>query len=738
MNQPRHTPGSEIPPLSLQQRAIGKKRYYLFSAFNSISFAVLAESLVILMILRLGGDESWVGAVSAMLYVMLPFMLVGYKLIPRLGVTGTAALFWVLRSCSALPMILAPLAAARLGGTAGLWFMFAGTLGFTLGRAGGLTSFTGIITELTTRRDRGELISANFRIFQSGAILATVMVALFLGEDAPLFHYQLFFCAGLACGLMASWALWRIPEAGLFRATPPFSPRKELRWILASGGRRWFFAMMLAVPVTQGLFRAFLLVAFKQGYGLSDQSAVLLVLAGMVGGVLASYSYGMFMDQLGSRPLLFITGFLDMLAVGLVVFLPATFSWPLAVAIFFLNGYGHTALQAATQHYFISITDYEHQLPQGILTQGAGGLVGGVTLFAGGLVLAELKPLAAEGSDALLHFRWFFGGLLALLALRTVIIFRIPSLRSQGIRDSLNALFSPWDWRAIHAVKRAISSSSEAEEERALAALTRSSTGIYQEDLERYLQSPSLFVRRRALDSLFLAKPTPSLIGILREDLQRNPFTTAHQSAYWLGHWRVEAAIPALRDAMSSEDFRLAGSALHSLVELDDRESLPYVEAAFALSDNPYLLIEGGRALSIWGDSSHYALLLHKYHLDIPPQAKDELSLSVARLLGLYNDFYRDLGMLHRESAQLFQEWRERMGALDGDGLIPALRSGEPRRSLLEATLERRGEEYRDWFRTATRDFLARRPEKVWPEMAFLMTFLLLARDGQHLDGQGG
>lgn len=737
MNPSRPTPGSEIPPLSLQQRAIGKKRYFLFSAFNSISFAVLAESLVILMILRLGGDESWVGAVTAMLYVMLPFMLVGYKLIPRLGVTGTAALFWVLRSCSALPMILAPLAAVRLGGTAGLWFMFAGTLGFTLGRAGGLTSFTGIITELTTRRDRGELISANFRIFQSGSILATVMVALFLGEDAPLFRYQIFFGAGLACGLVASWALWRIPESGLFRATPPFSPRKELRWILASGGRRWFFAMMLAVPITQGLFRAFLLVAFKQGYGLSDQSAILLVLAGMVGGVVASYSYGMFMDQLGSRPLLFITGFLDMLAVGLVVFLPAAFSWPLAVAIFFLNGYGHTALQAATQHYFISITDNEHQLPQGILTQGAGGLVGGVTLFAGGLLLAGLKPLAAEGSDALLHFRWFFGGLLVLLALRTVIFFRIPSLRSQGIRDSLNALFSPWDWRAIHAVKRAISSSSEAEEERALDALTRSGTGIYQEDLERYLQSPSLFVRRRALDSLFMAKPVPSLIGILLEDLQRNPFTTAHQSAYCLGHWRVEAAIPALRDAMISEDFRLAGSALHALVELDDRESLPYVEAAFALSDNPYLLIEGGRALSIWGDSSHYDLLLQKYHLEIPPQAKDELSLSVARLLGLYNDFYRDLGMLHRESAQLFQEWRERMGALDGDGLIPALRSGEPRRSLFEATLERRGEEYRDWFRTATRNFLAKRPEKVFPEMAFLMTFLLLARDGQHLDGQG-
>ena len=66
-------------------------------------------------------------------------------------------------------------------------------------------------------------------------------------------------------------------------------------------------------------------------------------------------------------------------------------------------------------------------------------------------------------------------------------------------------------------------------------------------------------------------------------------------------------------------------------------------------SENPYVLIEGARAISLWGDPIHYSMLLQKYLLDIPPQAKDELSLSVARLLGLYDAFYSDLGMLHRQ-----------------------------------------------------------------------------------------
>jgi len=719
-------------PLSLKDRAKGKRRYFTYGFFNSVSYAVLAEGVVILALLRLGGTAVWVGAVSALMYVTLPFMLVGYRLIPRLGVSRTAGLFWFIRSCSAAFMIAAPWASVQFGTPAGLWCMFLGALGFMLGRAGGLASFTGIVTELTTQRDRGDLISANFKIYQAGAILVTGAMAMFLGQHAPIRHYQYFFTIGLVSGVLASIALWNIPEAGLFRNTPPFSLRDELRWALGTRGRRWFVAMMLTIPVAQGLTRTFTILVAKQGYGLTDQATVLLVLAGILGGVAASYSYGLFLDQLGSRPLLVLTGFVDMVAVALLVLLPRTFSPWLLGLIFLLGGYVNTALQAATQHYFISITTHTHQLPQGILTQGAGGVAAGAALYVGGWGLDQIKVLTASAADPLLHFRWFFGALLVLLVLRTVIFFKIPPLRSQGIRDSLNALFSPWDWRAIHAVKRAVSGQSEDEETRALAALQRSTAGIYQEDLARYLRAPSIFVRGRAMDMLFLAKPTQTLIAILLEDLRSNLYTTAHQAAFWLGRWKVEAAIPHLRSALVSPDFRLSGSAIHALVELDDRESAPLIEAAFATSINPYLLIEGARALSLWGNLRHYRLLLSKYHLDIPPQAKDELSLSVARLLGLYDDFYRDLGMLHREPAQLYREWQERFAARDVEGLIDALRRGEPSRTLLEQALERQRETLLEGFYTATRDFLAKRPERLWPEMAFLMTFLLLTTHGLH------
>lgn len=719
--------------LSLKQRASGKYLYYLFAFFNSFSWAALAEGVVILLLLRLGATETWVGIVASLQYVTLPAMVLGYATVPRLGVTGTAGLFWGIRSCSAAFIIIAPWT-QRFAGNIPLWFMLFGSLGFMLGRAAGLVAFTGIITELTTERDRGELISSSSKISQFGTILMTIVMALFLGAAAPLYRYQILLTVGMVCGLTAAAALWKVPEAGIFREKTPFKLWAELKWSLSTRGRKWFMAMMLGLPVTQGLTYAFGILVAKQGYGLADQNVMLFVLVATVGGIVASYTYGLFLDQLGSRPLLVITSFLDIAGVALVIFLPKTFMIVLIGILFFINGYVNIAFNAAMQHYFISITTQTHQLAHGIITRTLGGMAGGLVLILGGWTLERVKLLSDISTDPLLHFRWFYAGLLLLLIIRTIVFFKLPSLKSQGIRDALSALFSPWDWRAIHAVKRAITVQSENEESKAISALMHTDSRIYQADLEHYLNSPSIFIRQRAMHALQRAKPSKTLISTLERDLQVNQFTTAHQAAYWLGHWEVVESAPLLCKAIDSQDFLLSGAAIHALVRLDERSTLPLIEKKFMESENPYVLIEGARAISLWGDPIHYSMLLQKYLLDIPPQAKDELSLSVARLLGLYDAFYSDLGMLHRQPSQLIREWQERFVSQDGAELILAICRSDPQRSLLEASLKCQQKRFQRWFYDDTIKFLAKLPDKVHQEVAFFMAFLLLAADGLHID----
>lgn len=719
--------------LTFKQRAEGKHFYYLYAFFNSFSWAALAEGVVILMMLHMGATATWVGFVAALQYITLPVMVLGYLTVPRLGVTGTAGLFWGIRSCSAVLMIFAPWA-HRIGPNAPLWCMFFGSLGFMLGRAGGLTAFTGIITELTTERDRGTLISNSSKISQFGSILMTLSMAVFLGATAPLYRYQILLAFGVICGLAAAGAIWKVPEAGIFKNPPPFKLWEEFKWSFATRGRRWFLAMMLGIPVTQGVTYAFGILVAKQGYGLTDQNVVLFVLAATFGGIVASYTYSHFLDQLGSRPLLVLTNFLDLAGVGLVILLPKQFMALLIGAMFFINGYVHIAFNAAVQHYFISISNRTHQLAQGIITRGLGGIVGGLALGIAGLVLNEMKSAFAQADNPLLHFKLFYAGLFLLLIVRTVVFFKLPPLKSQGIRNALSALFSPWDWRAIYAVKRAITVQSEDEESKALAAMMQTGSQIYQSDLERYLSSPSIFIRLRAMDALQRTKPNQSIVAILQRDLTVNQFTTAHRAAHWLGRLKVAEAGPLLINAVESDDFLLSGAAMHALVEIDEQSALGIMEKKFVESENPYVLIEGARALSFWGTFRYYRILLEKYLLDIPPQAKDELSLSVARLLGLYDSFYFDLGMLHREPSQLFREWEERFEIQNAEELIRSIRQGDTPRGILDLSLKAHHHRFRSWFYEDTENFLRRLPGTVHQETAFLMAFLLLSRNGLHID----
>ena len=49
-----------------------------------------------------------------------------------------------------------------------------------------MISFTGIVTELTTERDKGELIANSFKLFQGGGLVMTVLIGLLLSGQAGL------------------------------------------------------------------------------------------------------------------------------------------------------------------------------------------------------------------------------------------------------------------------------------------------------------------------------------------------------------------------------------------------------------------------------------------------------------------------------------------------------------------------------------------------------------------------
>lgn len=752
-----------IRNISARQRQKGRRSYLWFNFANSISYNLLAETVIVLFVLQLGGNTTWAGAVSAVIYLALPAMWLGQLVAPHLGLAKTAAGFWVLRCMFALFMVCAPWIAVW-GQNWALWSVLLGVIGFVVARAAGMVCFPGLVNEISTVRDRGDLIAGAFRLNQLNGMWVTVCLALFLGPLAQLWRYQVFLSIGIVCGLVAAGHLSRIPESGRVRQRRPFHLFQELGWIWSDVGRRWFFLMSSTIPPTRALSRLLPLLLAKQAYGLPDQQVLLLVLCSTLGGILASYTYSVFLDQLGSRPMLVLTGFVDLFSAGMVLAMPSivgasmlgssmvdssivgssitgvsTLTWGALLSLlgfwFLLNGYTFTAFDAAMQHYFISIVEPERQLNQGIVTQSAGGLFAGIGLWVASWALEWLPqqfPPALLLAKPLLPFRWLYAGLMLFIALRMVALYRLPALSSQNVRDALNAIFSPWDWRAVHAVKRALQRQNEEEELRAIETMRPPLTPIFRRDLHQYLASPSFFVRRRALNTLISTRPEGAVIPLLLQDMRENTFATAHFSAQLLGEWRVHAAKEELAAHLHSEDLLLRSHCIGALVNLNAREHFGQVQDVFAQSTHPRVLIEGGRAISLWGNPQHYPLLLAKYHLNIPPQTKDELSLSVTRLLHVHESFYRGLSLLRGEGDALWAEWEEDFGARDRQGLCAALQDGAPRRSLLEQSLHLREAEFQPWFVRETAAFLSLRPEHVWAEMAFMMTFLLIGPPGLH------
>ena len=184
---------------------------------------------------------------------------------------------------------------------------------------------------------------------------------------------------------------------------------------------------------------------------------------------------------------------------------------------------------------------------------------------------------------------------------------------------------------------------------------------------------------------------------------------------------------------MFSRDFTLSAKAIHALVELGEQDVAPLIEVLFTASENPLVLIEGARALSLWGGEAAYPLLLDKYALDLPPQAKDELSLAIARLMGLYDALYRDLGMLHRDRAQLEREWRDRLRAArepDLEALVGALHGAPLDRAGYRAAIGRRQARLSETFVRATLERLDTLSDPLDAHLALLLSFLLLTPQG--------
>ncbi|AHC16334.1 MFS transporter [Salinispira pacifica] len=431
---------------SPEEQTTGRRWWLIFSIINTFSFQFLAGNVIILFIIRLGASKTVVGVVSSFFHASYLIMPVGRLLSRRLGIVKGFHMAWMVRYLAISPLLLAPfiaLSGVADANTLALIIVVGSYFGFQMIRGSGMVSLSPLLTELSHGGDRGRFLSLSRILSNISILFGVLIVALFLGDDAPLMKYLISFAAGIVLGYAGVYSLSRIPEIRRPEGHSDQGLKQSFRDIWKERKFRKYFATLPVVGFSLGIVKPFLLVYAKDVYQFSDNRVLFLTVAGSLGAIAMGVISRKFIDRVGAKPFMMIWILLmaaGALAIVLVPLTAGALSWVFLLLLFFIAMMGWNGADNTAQTYFFSLLQPQQQLSFGIvyfLTVGASGVAGA---SLAGMFLDLLQgPLGVEGR---MSHVYLFAGVLAILVLAFFLAARMERLGALSFRRSLSELFS--------------------------------------------------------------------------------------------------------------------------------------------------------------------------------------------------------------------------------------------------------------------------------------------------------
>ncbi|MBB6481489.1 MFS transporter [Spirochaeta isovalerica] len=430
---------------SPEEKKTGRFWWLAFSVINTFSFQFLAGNVIILFIIRLGASKTMVGIVSSFFYISYFIMPLGRILSLRLGMARAFTLAWMVRYIAISPILITPfIAMSDKPGSldTALWIVVCGYLGFQMFRGAGLVSYSPLLTEISMGEDRGSYLSLSRILTDIAILLGSLIVAFFIGEQAPLGRYMISFAIGIGLGYLGVFTLSRLPEIKRPEGHRDQGLMYSLKSVFRDRKFRRYFLTLFTVGFVGGILRPFILVYAKDVYALSDKNVLLLTVAGSLGAISMGFISRKFLDRLGAKPMLMIWIILMILSSATIIFVPyigSWFSWIFLIVIFYASTMGLNGSDNTTQLYFFSMIEPEQQLNFGILQFLATGISGTAGATLAGVFLDYLQNPA--GVDPLQSHVYLFSILTILLALALFFAAGMERLGAKSLRQSLSELF---------------------------------------------------------------------------------------------------------------------------------------------------------------------------------------------------------------------------------------------------------------------------------------------------------
>jgi HEAT repeat protein len=637
-----------IPPLSPYHQGKARAVFNLFNVFNSLSWNLLVGSIVTLFALRLGASSTYIGILSALLYMSFFFLPVGKMLARRFRIISIFSFAWVVRALGMLPVVLAPLAVYFGYHDAALALTMLGVAIFHIIRGVGMIGNNPVLSYLSAGPDRGSYMTQIQIINSAAGMLSGFAIAIILGKDPPLFLYSIIMTAGIVCGITSGLLIKKTPEPPSEEKNEKFSLADIFREAFSQSSIKLFLIILLIVALVSGVSRTFLVVYAREVFYHDDGMILLYGVFGGLGQLLAGMLIKFLVDRIGAKPI-----FIICTIIGLITMIPIVFFPSLAVGylttgilflslLFFMLNFGFLGSEGIAQTYFLGLVPAEKTLNMGILYFLVFGIAGAGGSFLAGLLLDTVTGL---GYSSFTSFKILYAIVIVLTVTAVLLQRKLTSLGALSLGDAVKVLFSYRDLQVISLLGRLDRAQNSNQENLLLEALYNMPSQLATKNLLEWAQSPRLTTRQESIRALErLESLSEDAERALINDIINNPYTTAYISARILGNHSCVSTIPLLRELAFSGDYMLAGESMIALAKMRDKAFRPQIEQTILSTENPRLKIMGAEALGIYGlPSSLYTLVDMLRGNDPPRYLRDEVVLAMAAILDTQNQFYRIL-----------------------------------------------------------------------------------------------
>ena len=636
------------PQLSPYRLGKAREVFNLFNVFNALSWSMMVGSIITLFAIRLGASSTYIGTLSALLYVSLFFLPLGRLLARKLSIISIFSLAWIFRALGMIPVVAAPLAVYLGNEDLALGLTMLGVAIFHITRGIGMVGNTPVISSLASGPDRGSYMTQIQIINSATGMVAGFAIAILLGREPPLFLYSIIMAAGIVCGITSGLLIRKVPEPAVEASPEKTHLAGIFREAFSQPSIRLFLAIFMIVALASGVSRTFLVVYAREVFYQDDGMVLLYSVFGGLGHLLIGMLIKFFIDRIGAKPLFIICVMIGLVTLLSILFFPRAAIENLTMVIlflaflFFMLNFGFLGAEGIAQTYFLGLVPSDKMLDMGILYFLVFGIAGAGGSFLAGLLLDTLMFV---GLSPFVSFKILFSVIIALTGIAVLMQRKLIPLGAMPLSGAVKVMFSYRDLQAISLLDRLDRTQDFEEQGQLLDALHRNPSQLSIKGLLDQAKSPRLATRMDAIRALErLDRLNDAAEKALVSDTINNPFTTAYISARILGNHGYAPAIPILRELTSSTDYMLAGEAMIALARLRDTAFRPQLEKIIVSTQNPRLKIMGVESLGIYRSADSLEALIGILKDAAPiPHLRDEAAIAMAEIVGIQNQFNRAL-----------------------------------------------------------------------------------------------